>query len=112
VRLQLEVKKIVVIVFYKFVHGLNPKHMLDRFDVGTFIVCKYVDNVCDVLCNKDKLFDKYIKIPTRDHLLHIIQQFENFTSLPNICGALNGTHIPLVERPNRRYTIATIDYNN
>jgi hypothetical protein len=42
VRLQLEVKKIIVIVLYKFAHGLNPKHMSDRFDVGTSIVCKYV----------------------------------------------------------------------
>jgi hypothetical protein len=42
--------------------------MSDRFDVGTSIVYKYVDIVCDVLCNKDKLFEKYIKIPIRDHL--------------------------------------------
>jgi len=83
--------------------------MLDRFDVGTSIVCKYVDIMCDVLCNKDKLFDMYIKIPIRDHLLHIIQQFEDLTGLPNICGAINGTHIPLVERPNSRYTIIAID---
>jgi hypothetical protein len=69
-------------------------------------------SVCDVFCNKDKLFDKYTNILTRDHLLHIIQQFEDFTCLPNICGAIDGTHIPLVERPNRRYIIATIDYYN
>jgi hypothetical protein len=32
--------------------------------------------------------------------------------LSNKCGATNGTHIPLVERPNKRYAIATIDYYN
>jgi len=110
VRSPLKVRKIVVIVLYMFAHGLSPKHMLDKFDVGTSTICKYVDIVCDVLCNKDKLFDKYIKIPTGDHLLHIIQQFEDLTGLPNICGAIDGTHIPLAERPNRRYNIATIDY--
>jgi hypothetical protein len=95
-----------------FAHGLNPKHMLDKFDVGTFIIHKYVDIDCDVLCNKEIFFGKYIKIPTRDHLLHIVQQFENLIGLLNICGAINGTHIPLAERPNRKYIIATIDYYN
>jgi hypothetical protein len=71
-----------------------------------------VEIVCDVLCNKDKFFDKYIKIPTGDHLLDIIQQFEELTGLPNICGAINGTHIPLDERPNRRYFIPATNYYN
>ncbi len=96
----------------RFAHGLSPKHMLDKFDVGASIVRKYVDIVCDVFCNKDKLFDKYIKTPTGDHLLHIIQQFKDLTRLPNICDAIDGTHIPLAKRSNKRYTIAIIDYYN
>jgi len=107
--------KIVAIVLYMFTHGLSSKrmsHMSNRFDVGAFTIHKYVDIVCDVFCNKEKLFDKYIKISTKDHLLHIIQQFEDHTCLPNICDVIDGTHIPLGERPNRRYTIATIDYYN
>jgi hypothetical protein len=95
-----------------FVHGLNSKHISNKFDVNASIVCKYVDIVCDVLCNKNKLFDKYTKTLTEDHLLHIIQQFEDLTSLPNICGAIDGTHIPLGERPNRKYTIIVVDYYN
>jgi hypothetical protein len=66
-----------------------------------------VDIVCDVLCNKDKLFDKYIKTPTKDHLLHIIQQFEDLIGLPNNYGAIDGTHIPVAERLNRSYIITT-----
>jgi hypothetical protein len=112
VRPQLEVRKIVAIVLYKFAHGLSPKHISNRFDVCASIVCNYVDIVCDVLCNKDKLFDKYIKTPTRNCLLHIVQQFENLTILPNICGAIDGTHIPLVDRPNRKYIIAVVDCYN
>jgi hypothetical protein len=71
VRPQLEVREIVVILFYRFAHGLSPKHMLDKFDVGASTLHKYVDIVCDVLCNKDKLFDKYIKTPNpRPHIAH------------------------------------------
>jgi hypothetical protein len=112
VRPQLEVKKIVASVLYKFAHGLSLKHMSDIFGVGTSIIHKYVDIMCDALCNKDKLFNKYIKIPTRDCLLHIIQQFEDLIGLSNRCGAPDRTHIPLAERSNKRYTIATTHYYN
>jgi hypothetical protein len=30
------------------------------FDLGTSTKCKYVDVVCDVLCDKNKFFGKYI----------------------------------------------------
>ncbi len=112
VRPQLEVKKLVASALYKFAHGLSLKNMLDIFDMGASTIHKYVDIMCDALCNKDKLFNKYIKISTRDCLLHIIQHFEDLAGLSNRCGARNGTHIPLVERPNKRYILATIDYYN
>jgi len=35
---QLEIRKIVVVVLYRFVHGFNPKYMLHRFDVGASII--------------------------------------------------------------------------
>jgi hypothetical protein len=71
-----------------------------------------VDIVCDVICSKNKLFDKYTKTLIEDCLLHIIQQFENLIGLPNICGVIDGTHIPLAERPNRKYIIIVVDYYN
>jgi hypothetical protein len=112
VRRQLEVRKIVAIVLYQFAHGLSPKHISNRFNVGTSIECNYVDIVCDVLCNKDKLFDKYIKTPIGDRLLHIVQQFEDLIRLLNICGAIDGTHISLAKRPNRKYIVTVADYYN
>jgi hypothetical protein len=48
----------------------------------------------------------------KKHLLGIIDQFEKFISLPNICGAIDGTDIPLVERPSKRYTFVMLDYYN
>jgi len=71
-----------------------------------------VDIVCDILTNEDKLFSKYISIPSGDYLLGIISDFESLTQLPNICGAIDGTHIPLAEIPNRRVTLAASDFFN
>jgi hypothetical protein len=30
--------------------------------------------------------------------------------LPNICGAIHGTHIPLASLPNKKMSFATIDF--
>jgi hypothetical protein len=88
--------------------------MSNKFDVGDLLYTtyKYVDIVCDVLCNKDKLFDKYLKTPTKDCLLHIRQQFEDLIGLPTSCGAIDGTHVPVAKRLNRRYIIAATNYCN
>jgi hypothetical protein len=44
-------KKIVVVVLYRFVHGFNSKHTLDRFDVKASIIQKYANIICGVLCD-------------------------------------------------------------
>ncbi len=49
-------KKIVVLVLYRFVHRFSLKHMSNRFDVGAFIIQKYVNIVYNVPYNKDKFF--------------------------------------------------------
>jgi hypothetical protein len=41
----------------------------------------------------------------------IIEDFRDITGLPNICGAIDGTHIPLADRPNRRVTLAASDFS-
>ncbi len=56
VRLQLKIKKVVVVVLYRFAF----KHMLDRFDVGASIIQKYVNIVCDDFYDKNKFVGKYI----------------------------------------------------
>ena len=42
----------------------------------------------------------------------IINDFEELTGLLNICGAIDGTHIPLAERPSKRITLAENDFYN
>ncbi len=59
-RSQLKIKKVVAVLLYRFAHGFNFKHMLDRFDVGASTIRKYMDIVCDGFYDKNKFFDKYI----------------------------------------------------
>ncbi len=71
----LQLKKIVIIVLYRFEHGFNLKHMLHKFDVGASIIYKYVNIICNVLCDIDKFIGKYINTPFKQWFLSIIHQF-------------------------------------
>jgi hypothetical protein len=97
VRPHLEIKKMIAIIFYKFGNGHNATHVADCFNVGASIIWKYVDIVCDVLTNINKFFSKYISNPRRNQFRLMNQEFQELTSLPNICGLFDKTHIPLVE---------------
>jgi hypothetical protein len=65
-----------------------------------------------VLIDKNKLFSKYINIPLGQRLKEIIAHFENFIGILNICGAINRTHIPLVDLPNKKVTFDISDFFN
>jgi hypothetical protein len=43
-------------VLYQFAHGFSANIIAKRFNVGAFIMHKYVDIVIDVLISRDKLF--------------------------------------------------------
>ncbi|CAA6662493.1 unnamed protein product [Spirodela intermedia] len=46
-----------------------------------------------------KLYPDYVRIPSGHRLLQTIQSFRDLTSLPNLCGALDGSPIKLRRRP-------------
>ena len=49
----------------------------------------------------DGLFFNFIHTPHGDCLQSIIESFRDIIGLPNIIGAIDGTHIPLTYRPSR-----------
>jgi hypothetical protein len=54
--------------------------MAEWFNVGAFI--RYVDIICDVLINKNELFNKNINILFNECLNDINACFENLTGYP------------------------------
>ena len=51
------------------------------------------------MANPQKLYSHFISIPQGERLISIIAQFKNLTGLENMCGAIDGTHIRLAEKP-------------
>jgi hypothetical protein len=84
--------------------------MVDRLNVGASTIKKYVDIVCNLLIDKDKLFSRYINILSCQCLKDIIACFENLTCIPNICEVVGGIHILLVDLPSKRVTLANGDF--
>jgi hypothetical protein len=109
---QVEIRKIVTIVIYRLAHGTSATHMTDLFNLKGSTVKKYVDIVCDALCDKNKLFNNYISIPFGHLQKKIINRFHDLTGLPNICGAINSTHIPFTSFSNKRVALTTSDFFN
>jgi hypothetical protein len=105
-------RKAVKMILYQLAHGISLERMNALYNVGAFIIKKYTYIVCDVLSNGDKLFSIYVHTPIRDRLLNIIEQFHDIIGMQQICGVIDGTHIPLNVKPNKRITSFTTYFYN
>ena len=87
--------------------------MNDLYRCGASTIHKYTNRVCRVLSSRDRgLFTTYIHTPIGDRLHDIMERFRNSTGLPNICGAIDGTHIPLARRPRSNFTPMASNFFN
>jgi hypothetical protein len=110
VRAPLEIRKIVGIVLYRLAHGITAEIIADRFNVGASTVRKYMGIVLDALVSRDKLFGKYISVPSDACLDKIIAGYVQSCGLPNVCGSIDGSHIPLQRKPDKRQTAVVADF--
>lgn len=109
---QLEIRKIVELVVYKFAHGISHDHITKCFKSGGPTTRKYTYIVCDILINRQKLFRQCINILNGAQLENIISNFKALAELPNVTNAIDGTHIPLADHPNHRITLVVGDFFN
>ncbi len=110
VRAPLEIRKVDGIVLYRLAHGIIAKFLANRFNVGASTIRKYIRIVLDVLVSRDKLFVKYISVPSGARLDRIIAGYVQNCGLPNVCGIIDENHIPLQQRPDKRQTTVVADF--
>jgi hypothetical protein len=68
VRPQTEIRLIIATVIYRFAHGYSPEHIQGRLHIAASTLRKYIDILCDILTDRDKLFSTYISIPSKERL--------------------------------------------
>ena len=110
VRAPLEFRKVVSIVLYRLAHGITAKIIADRFNVGASTIRKYMRIVLDALVSRDKLFGKYISVPSGARLDRIIAGYVQSCGLPNVCGSIDGIPLPLQRRPDERQTTVVANF--
>jgi hypothetical protein len=54
-----EFRKVIGLVLYQLAYGVSANIIANRFNVGAFTWCKYVDIIVNVLISRDKLFNRY-----------------------------------------------------
>ncbi|KZV17759.1 hypothetical protein F511_01569 [Dorcoceras hygrometricum] len=84
----------VAMVLSRLSHGLSLKTLASRYGLEPYLISKITNMVTRLLATK--LYPEFIKIPvSRRRLVDTIQGFQELTSLPNVCGAIDSTPIKL-----------------
>ncbi|MCO5597746.1 hypothetical protein L7F22_051827 [Adiantum nelumboides] len=82
-------------------HNESTFHIANTFGIGESTVRKYCNIIVELLVTK--LRPHYISIPSGEKLHNIIADFQTLTLLPNVCGAIDGSHIKLAKKPNMEH---------
>jgi hypothetical protein len=92
----------VAMVLSRLSHGFSAKTLAASYSLEPYLISKITNMVTRLLATK--LYREFIRIPgthgTRRRLIENTQAFEELTSLPNMCGAIDGSHIKLHSLPN------------
>ncbi|KAL8234734.1 hypothetical protein R6Q59_020834 [Mikania micrantha] len=89
----------VAMVLSRLSGGISAKTVAKRYSLEPYLVSKITNMVTRLLSTK--LYPEFIKIPAgRRRLQETTAAFAEIASLPNICGAIDNTHIRLHSLPS------------
>ncbi len=58
----------------------------------------------------ENYFPIYIHAPSGERLHNIVEKFRGITKMQNMAKCIDGCHIPLNEKPDKRKTFVTWDF--
>ncbi|KAJ9135621.1 hypothetical protein P3X46_032782 [Hevea brasiliensis] len=89
----------MAMVLARLAHGYSAKTLASRYSLEPYLISKITNMVTRLLATK--LYPEFIKIPvSKRRLIETTQAFEELTSLPNMCGAIDGSPIKLHRIPS------------
>ncbi|KAG0444343.1 hypothetical protein HPB47_013904, partial [Ixodes persulcatus] len=100
VRPPVEVDKRVAIALYKLASCCEYRVVANQFGVHKSTVKKYVYLLCQTLTTKFMM--DFIRLPNVEEARQIAANFEGRCHIPQIWGAIDGTHIPILA-PRKGY---------
>ncbi len=57
------IHKVVKIVLYRLIHGIRSKLMVNLYNLDVSTIQKYINIMCEILLDKDKIYKIYIHLP-------------------------------------------------
>ncbi|ERM96831.1 protein ALP1-like [Amborella trichopoda] len=82
----------------RLTHGSSARSMSPNFKLDPFLIAKTTNTITRLLSTK--LYSNYIRVPVSHRLLQTVQAFKELSGLPNICGAIDGSHVKLSRTPS------------
>ncbi|KAL7096004.1 hypothetical protein ACP275_10G057700 [Erythranthe tilingii] len=93
-RLAIPVPQRVAACIWRLSTGEALREVAKRFGLGISTCHKLVLEVCTAI--KTVLMPKLLQWPDENKLTEIKNKFESFSGIPNICGSMYTTHIPII----------------
>ena len=103
-RLPIDVDEQVAIMLWRLATNTEYRTIASLFGVGISTVCSIVHKTAQTVV--EFLLPKYVCIPLEDKLKEIVAEFESLWGFPQVVGAIDGTHIPILhpqESPSDYY---------
>lgn len=87
----------VAVTIWRLATNSEYRTIAELFGLGRSTVGEIVLDTCEVIVNH--LFHRYVYMPQGERLRQVIEDFETRWGFPQVAGAIDGTHIPII-KPN------------
>ena len=87
-------EKRVAVTIWRLATNVEYHSIGHLFGISRASVCCIVQEVCKEIIHV--LMPRYIKWPEGDRMQEVIDVFEHKWGYPQCCGAIDGSHIPII----------------
>lgn len=91
----------LAMVLHRLSQGHSARTVASQYKADPWMVAKITNLVTRVISTK--IYPYYVRIPSGQRLLQIIQGFKELTGLPNMCGVIDGNHIKIHRKPDNEF---------
>ena len=88
------VEERVAVTVWKLATNIEYRTLASLFGLGRSTVGKIVLETCTILSTK--LLSRYVHFPEGTRLHEVVDGFEVCWGFPQVAGAIDGTHIPII----------------
>jgi hypothetical protein len=94
-RLAVTVEARVAVTIWRLATNSKYRTIAELFGLGRSTVGEIVMDTCGIIAKH--FFNRYVYMPQGDRLRQIVDGFERRWGFPQVVGAIDGTHIPIIK---------------